>query len=182
MFFEIQFNRACLISLELSSARLVKCYLSFSRFNLNVFIYSHTDSIWHVFEFNGVEVCPTLEEFSAIMEEPSVNDLVFPTMCGDLPTLIQALLGVPLEKPKQWCIFSKMNVRLIFAYFSRLTIPTTDIPCSQFLNAFCLCILASYFLVHGTPCVDLRMCLVGVDLRNRNIAGMIFAKTLNGLD
>ena len=94
-------------------------------------LYSHTDSIWHVFEFNGVEVCPTLEEFSAIMEEPSVNDLVFPTMCGDLPTLIQALLGVPLENPKQWCIFSKMNVRLIFAYFSRLSryhVPDFSMP------------------------------------------------------
>ena len=54
----------------------------------------------HVFQFNSVEVCPTLEEFSAIMDEPSVNDLVFPTMGGDLSTLIQALLGVPLEKPK----------------------------------------------------------------------------------
>ena len=114
--------------------------------------------------------------------QSSVNNLVFPTMGGDLPTLIQALLGVPLEKTKQWCIFGKLNVHLIFAYFSRLIVPMTNILCSRFLNAFFLCILASYFLVHGTPCVDLRMCLVGVDLRNRNIAGMIFAKTLNGLD
>ena len=29
-----------------------------------------------------------------------MNDLVFPTMGGNLPTLIQALLGVPLEKEK----------------------------------------------------------------------------------
>ena len=25
---------------------------------------------WHVFHFNGVEICPILEEFSAIMGEP----------------------------------------------------------------------------------------------------------------
>ena len=45
----------------------------------------------HVFQFNDVEICPTLKEFSAIMGEPSMNNLVFPTMGGDLPTLIQAL-------------------------------------------------------------------------------------------
>ena len=56
---------------------------------------------WHVFQFNSVEICPTLEEFSVIMGEPSVNNLVFPTMGGDLPTLIQVLLGVPFEKAKQ---------------------------------------------------------------------------------
>ena len=109
---------------------------------------------WHVFQFNGVEICPILKEFSAIIGEPLVNDLVFPTMSGDLPTLIQALLGVPLEKAKQWCVFGKLNVRFIFTYFSRLTVPMTDIPCSQFLNAFCLCILVRYFLVHETHCED----------------------------
>ena len=136
----------------------------------------------HVFQFNGVEICLTLEEFSAIMGEPLVNDLVFPIMGGDLPTLIQALLGVPLEKAKQWCVFGKLNVRLIFAYFFRLTIPMTDILHSRFLNAFCLCILARYFLVHETYCVDYRVCLVVANLRNRNLVGMILAETLNGLD
>ena len=82
----------------------------------------------HVFQFNSVEICPNLKEFSAIMGEPSVNDLIFPTMGGDLPTLVQALLGIPLEKEKLWCIFGKLNIRLIFAYFSWLTILMIDIP------------------------------------------------------
>ena len=116
------------------------------------------------------------------MGEPSVNDLVLPTMDGDLPTLIQALLGVPLEKAKQWCVFGKLSVHLIFAYFSRLTIPMIDIPRSQFLNAFYLCMLARYFLVHETYFVDHRMCFVVADLRNRNLASMILVETLNGLD
>ena len=127
-------------------------------------------------------ICPTLEKFSVIMGKPSMNDLVFATMGGDLPTLIQALLGDPLEKAKQWCVFGKLNACLIFAYFSQLTVPTIDIPCSRFLNAFCLCMLARYFLVHETYCVDHRMCLVVANLRNRNLAGMILAETLNSLD
>ena len=85
----------------------------------------------HVFHFNGVKICPTLKEFGAIMGEPSMNDRVFPTMGGDLPTLIQAFLGVPLKKAKQWCVFGKLNVYLIFAYFSRLSryhVPDFSMP------------------------------------------------------
>ena len=91
-------------------------------------------------------------------------------------------MGVPPEKAKQWCVFGKLNVRLIFAYFSRLAVPTTDILHSRFLNAFCLCMLARYFLVHETYYVDHKMCLVVADLRNRNLAGMILTEMLNGLD
>ena len=40
---------------------------------------------WHVFYFNGIELCPTIEEFAAIMGEPKINDLIFPTVGGDLP-------------------------------------------------------------------------------------------------
>ena len=136
----------------------------------------------HVFHFNSVEISSTFEEFSAIMGEPSVSDHVFPTMGGNLPTLIQDLLDLPLEKAKQWCVFGKLNVRLIFAYFSRLAIPTTKIPRSRFLNAFCLCMLARDFLVQETYCVDHKMCLVVANLRNRNLAGMILTETLVGLD
>ena len=72
----------------------------------------------HVFQFNSVKIYPTLKEFSAIMGEPLVNDLVFPTMGGDLPTLIQAFLGVPLEKEKQWCVFGKLNIHLYILFGS----------------------------------------------------------------
>ena len=114
----------------------------------------------HVFNFKGIEICPTLEEFSTIIGELEVNTLVFPTMRRDLPTLIQTLLGVSLDTTKHWCVFGKLNVHLIFAYFSRLTVLITSRTHSYNLNAFCLCILARYFLVHGTNCVGHKMCLV----------------------
>ena len=34
----------------------------------------------YVFHFNGIELCPTIEEFGAIMGEPKIDDLIFPTM------------------------------------------------------------------------------------------------------
>ena len=42
----------------------------------------------HVFRFNGIELCPTIEEFAAIMGELKIDDLIFPTMGGDLPSLL----------------------------------------------------------------------------------------------
>ena len=116
------------------------------------------------------------------MGEPEVNTLVFPTMGGDLPTLIQALLGVSLDTSKHWCVFGKLNIHLIFAYFSRQTVPMTDRPRSYYLNAFCLCVLARYFLVHGTNCIEHKMCMVVSNLWSGNLAGMILEETLNGLE
>ena len=51
----------------------------------------------HVFQFNGVEICPTIEEFNAIMGELEVNTFILPTIGGDLIALVQSLLGVSLD-------------------------------------------------------------------------------------
>ena len=87
----------------------LSCIFPYHQIKVDEPLLHATTNYWiptqQVFHFNGVEICPTLKEFSAIMGEPSVNDRIFPTMGGDLPTLIQALLDVPLEKVKQWCVF-----------------------------------------------------------------------------
>ena len=53
---------------------------------------------------------------------------------------------------------------------------------SQYLNAFCLCILARYFLVYETPCVDPRILQVVNNLERGSPIIIIMAETLNGLD
>ena len=42
----------------------------------------------HVFRLNEIELCPIIEEFAAIMGESKIDDLIFPTMSGDLPSLL----------------------------------------------------------------------------------------------
>ena len=42
----------------------------------------------YVFRLKKIELCPTIEEFVAIMGEPEIDDLIFPTMGGDLPSLL----------------------------------------------------------------------------------------------
>jgi len=48
---------------------------------------------WHVFHFKGIEICPIIEEFGALMGEPEIDDLIFPTMDEDLPSMLQIVLG-----------------------------------------------------------------------------------------
>ena len=41
----------------------------------------------HVFQFNGVELCPTPEEFSAIMGKLEVSTLILPTTDEDFSVM-----------------------------------------------------------------------------------------------
>ena len=102
---------------------------------------------WYVFYFNGIELCPTIEEFAAIMGEPEIDDLIFPTMVGDLPSLLQVVLGVLESTANRWCVFGKLNLRLVFDYYFDSGLPKGERPHSYYLHAFCLCTLARYFLV-----------------------------------
>ena len=136
----------------------------------------------HVFHFNGVEICPILEEFSLIMGEPEVSTLIFPTISGGSSCLGPGSFRCLLDTARHWCMFDKLNIHSIFAYFSLLTVPKTGKPRSYYLNAFYLCILARYFLVQEMGHLDQRMCLMVSNLRSGNPAGIILAETLNGLD
>ena len=73
----------------------------------------------HVFHFNGMEICPTLEEFSAIMGEPDVSTFILPTTDEDFPVMAQQLLGIPLAMAQRWCILNKLNIHMVFTYFSQ---------------------------------------------------------------
>ena len=81
-----------------------------------------------------------------------------------------------------WCVFGKLNLRLLFDYFSGSGLPKGERPRSYYLHAFCLCALARYFLVQQLYCVDLRMCMVAFELKRGNSVGLILAYTRNGWD
>ena len=92
------------------------------------------------------------------------------------------MLGVPEFIANRWCVFGKLNLRLVFDYFSGSGLLESERPRSHYLHAFCLCALARYFLVQQSYCVDIRMCMVPYELRKVNLVGLILAETLNGLD
>jgi len=110
----------------------------------------------HVFQFNGVELYSTLEEFGAIMGEHDFGAIILPTFEENLFDFAHQLLGVPLTMAKRWCKSNKLNVFMVFKYFSKKDVPLAGVKHSHHLNAFCLCILARFFLVQETPRVDPR--------------------------
>ena len=136
----------------------------------------------HVFHFDGIELYPIIEEFGAIIGEPEIDDLIFPTIGEDLPSLLQVVLGVPYATTNRWCVFGKLNFRLVFEYFFGLALPVGERACSYFLRAFRLCALERYFLVQKSYCVDLRMCMMANELKRGNLMGLVLVETLNGLD
>ena len=91
-------------------------------------------------------------------------------------------MGVLETRANRWCVFGKLNLRLVFDYFSGSSLPEGERPQSYYLRAFCLCALVRYFLVQQSYCVDLQMCMVAYDLKKGNLVSLILAETLNGLD
>ena len=116
------------------------------------------------------------------MGEPEIDDLIFPTMGGDLPSLLQGMLGIPSTMENRWCVFRKLNLKLVFEYFFGSTLLEGERPCLYFLHAFCLCALARFFLVQNSYCVDFRICMIAYEIKRGNLMSLILVETLNGLD
>ena len=116
------------------------------------------------------------------MGESKINDLIFPTIGGNLPSLLWVVLGVPKTTANKWYIFGKLNLTLVFDYLFGLGLPNSERPWSYYFCAFCLCALARYFLVQQSHYVDLRMCMVAYELKRGNLVGLILMETLNRLD
>ena len=66
-----------------------------------------------------MELCPALEEFGVIMGEPDLGTIILRTFEEDLFDLAHQLLGVPLAMAKRWCTLDKLNVYMVFKYFSQ---------------------------------------------------------------
>ena len=111
-----------------------------------------------------------------------MNRRLIPTIGGDLPSFMRVVLGVLGTTANRWCVFGKLNLRLVCDYFSGSGLPKGEWPRSDNLRAFCLCALARYFLVQQSHCVDLWMCMVAYELKRGNPVDLILAETLNGLD
>ena len=93
-----------------------------------------------------MESCPTLEEFGAIMGGYDYGVIILHTLEEDLSNLTHQILGVHLSMAKRWCKSNKLNISMVFKYFSKKDVPLTGVGHSHHLNAFRLCILARIFL------------------------------------
>ena len=166
----------------------LSCISFFHQIKVDEPLLRATTEFWiptrHVFQFNGVELCPTLEEFGAIMGEHDFSAIILLTLDEDLSDLAHQILGVPLAiaVAKRWCKSIKLNVFIVFKNFSKKDVPLARMKRSYHLNAFCLSILARFFLVHETPQVDPGILNVVKHRGSGSQIAIILAETLNGLD
>ena len=116
------------------------------------------------------------------MGEHNFDAIILPTLEEDLSNLAHQLLGGPLPMAKRWCKSNKLNAFMVFKYFSKMDVPLAGAKCSHYLNTFCLCILARFFLVHETPRVDFGILHVVKNLRSKSPIAIILAEPFNGLD
>ena len=130
----------------------------------------------HVFQFNGIKLCPTIEEFGVIMGECEFGVIILP-LEEDLSELTHQLLGIHLSMAKRWSKSKKLNVFMVFKY-----VPLTRMERSHHLNAFYLCIVARFFLVHETSRVDPRILHVDKNLGSGSLVPIILVEPLDGLD
>ena len=90
----------------------------------------------HVFQFNGVELCHTIEEFGAIMGSHDLGAIILPTLKEDLSNLAHQLLGVHLSMAKTWCKSKKLNVSKVFKYLTKKDVPLTGVGRTHHFNTF----------------------------------------------
>ena len=66
---------------------VLSCILTYIQIKVDEPILSAAAKFWiptqHVFQFNGVELCPTLKEFGATMGELNFSAIILPTLNED---------------------------------------------------------------------------------------------------
>lgn len=141
-------------------------------------VIKYWDPFRHVFRFNNIEICPTMEEFSAILNYPISHDPLFPSQAMLLSSNLALALSISVEQARSWCIGSTINLEPLVQHFST-ALPLLD-NCA--FKALCLCLLAGYLLISDLHSVDLALLHVVQHISSHNPCMIILAETLNGLD
>ena len=91
-------------------------------------------------------------------------------------------LRSPSFHGQKFCKSGKLNVTMVFKYYTKKFVPFAGVECSYRMNSFWLCILVSFTLVHETPRVDPVILHVVKNSGSGSPVPIILAKTFNGLD
>lgn len=141
-------------------------------------ITKYWDPLRHVFRFNNIEMCPTIEEFSAILKYPNSHNLLLPSLTVPLPSSLASVLDISVRQAKSWCANSTIDLEPLVRCFS--THPPSPNNCTS--KTLCLCLLAGYLLISDLHSVDLTLLHVMQHISTQNPCMIILAETLNGLD
>lgn len=97
----------------------------------------------HVFQFNGIELCPTTKEFGAIMSESDFGSIILSTLEEDLSELAHQVLEVNLSIAKKSCKPRMFKIFVVFNYFLKKALPLMG-------TGLTFNFVAGFFLVYGS--------------------------------
>ena len=155
-----------------------------SGYPLNIDFLSTAISYWnkglHVFQFNGLELCPTLEEFSNILGYNSASlPMLPPTDPVNVPRDLASFLGIPIGLASHFTHGGLVNLLALIAFYRY----PRDIRDRAYADArgasLVLCMVSKFLLSNNSGAI---VCIC-ISLRDHaNPMGIVLAETFHGLD
>ena len=135
----------------------------------------------HVFRFNNSEMCPTMEEFGAILGRSDFNHVLLPSTAQAKAEDLVPIFGISLRIAHDWFSNSQIDMQSVISHFHPSPAATVKNQTQYQLNAACLCILAEYLFTDVPGFMDATLLRFLPVLRVQNPCMMILAGTLNAL-
>lgn len=140
------------------------------------------DPVRHVFRFNRNELCPTMEEFGAILGRPDFKRVLVPAMTVIKAEDLIPSFGISLRLARLWLSNSRIILESVISHFAALPFWTSTVQIDCYLNAVCVVLVASFLFVGPRGLADASILPVTLKLKECNLCMLILADTPNGLD
>lgn len=138
--------------------------------------------ITHIFRFGSQEMCPTLEEFQALMESQRDQEIMLQPCFGHAQALGR-MCGLTLHEARSLAHNGELDIPDLIRQFS-ITGDKDDLLWRGYRqHAFCLCLLAHFLLASSRGGVSIKLIEVAQCLKEgKSCMGLVLAETLTGLD
>ena len=137
----------------------------------------------HVFRFHLDEICPTIEEFSAILDIDQHLPFAVPVLKRSYHETLCEVLGLPLPIVMKMLESRGLNLRLLLEE-AQTKVPSSVLESHQKLSALAMAFIGDFLLSSPhSEFADVRIStLIPQLLQGKSIVPIILAETLNGLD
>ena len=146
-------------------------------------VVSFWDPVVHVFRFKGEELCPTVEEFQALLGYRPRDQVISPTSLVSFPKILVKLLGLNLNEARSLMRGGELHILQLIERFSPEGDPYDRVHQGRRRIAFCLGVLACFLLAPNNGKASPALADVMAQMiEGKDLIPMVLAETLLGLD
>jgi len=139
------------------------------------------DPVLHVFRFGDKEICPTVEEFAAILGCPLYDPPALPSLDARFALDFEKLLDLSKSECKSLISDCSVNLAKLFERFN--TVPEDVLQRRYFRRAICFLLLNRFLFVSVGDMGDASLIRVVDQMQNgRSFIHLVLAETLLCLD